>query len=659
MFLVKYDPNGNVMWVRTPVLPGSGCSAQGTFVALDPSGNAYVTGVFNDSLFFGSTLLTNGGPNGNAFIVKYNPNGNPMWAESPACPSGNAIGTCISSDAAGNIYATGNYTTSTALSFGAVNLGNGTTRNMFLSKFDNNGNVIWANNASIQGNLSSISNVPGLGEYLRTDAAGNVYLTGNYTGTIAFGTQTVTGGINSSYGNVFLAKFSATGSPIWARSGILSNSTDFATDYSISTDKWSNIYLSGESYGGLTFGGILLQSAGSGAASFLVKIDSSGNTLCGSTVNNQNNISQAVNVSGHNAVSADPKSPNAYFTGSVQGYNQCRFGSETINGIGEIYGFLGKWTCGTCTVAPSITAASSVCQGQSITLVAGGGKSYLWNTGTAKDSLTFIPAASGTVYVAITNDSCTLKDSVSLTVHPVPVPTINSTQTTCEGTSVQLKATGGAFYSWNPSTGLTSTNISDPEATPLQTTTYSLVVSNGYCQATDTTQVIVNPVPSIQACCDTTLYPGHSMQLNSSGTGTYSWSPSAGLNCTACDNPIASPEATTVYTLTISSNKGCISTAHITIEVNCGDVFIPTAFSPNGDGQNDQLFVRGLCIQSLYFAIFNRWGEKVFEAIDKSNGWDGKYKGKECNSAVYMYYLKATLFDGTAISKQGNVTLLR
>jgi gliding motility-associated-like protein len=89
------------------------------------------------------------------------------------------------------------------------------------------------------------------------------------------------------------------------------------------------------------------------------------------------------------------------------------------------------------------------------------------------------------------------------------------------------------------------------------------------------------------------------------------------------------------------------------------DLFIPDAFSPNGDGKNDLLFVRGNNIQELYFAIYDRWGEKVFETTDKNNGWDGNYKGKELNGAVFVYYCKGKYIDGTAFDLKGDITMIR
>ena len=89
------------------------------------------------------------------------------------------------------------------------------------------------------------------------------------------------------------------------------------------------------------------------------------------------------------------------------------------------------------------------------------------------------------------------------------------------------------------------------------------------------------------------------------------------------------------------------------------NLFIPDAFSPNSDGNNDKLFVRGNNIQELYFAVYDRWGEKVFETIDKNNGWDGTYKGNQLSGAVFVYYCMGKYMDGVEFKQKGDVTLVR
>ena len=144
---------------------------------------------------------------------------------------------------------------------------------------------------------------------------------------------------------------------------------------------------------------------------------------------------------------------------------------------------------------------------------------------------------------------------------------------------------------------------------------------------------------------------------------TYSWTPPKGLNTTTGSTVVASPTDTTTYTVKVTSGK-CTEEFKITINVTgpyCVEpyIFVPTAFTPNNDGVNDVLYVRGRGIQTMTFIIYNRWGQKMFETSNPKEGWDGTFRGKKLPADVYGFYLLANCIDGTVYRKQGNVTLIR
>jgi gliding motility-associated-like protein len=89
------------------------------------------------------------------------------------------------------------------------------------------------------------------------------------------------------------------------------------------------------------------------------------------------------------------------------------------------------------------------------------------------------------------------------------------------------------------------------------------------------------------------------------------------------------------------------------------DAQVPTAFTPNGDNENDILYVREFKSSDIYFTIYNRWGQEVFHSESLTEGWDGKYKGADLNTGVFVYFLRATCADRTKIERTGNVTLIR
>ncbi|MBI4947244.1 MAG: gliding motility-associated C-terminal domain-containing protein [Bacteroidetes bacterium] len=110
------------------------------------------------------------------------------------------------------------------------------------------------------------------------------------------------------------------------------------------------------------------------------------------------------------------------------------------------------------------------------------------------------------------------------------------------------------------------------------------------------------------------------------------------------------------------SGNDCITIIVDVVNIPCGALFIPNAFSPNNDGDNDVLkvYMENLnCFKEFYFVIFNRWGEKVFESYDQKKGWDGMFQDKWLDSAVFNYYLEATLTSEEKIKKKGNISLLR
>jgi gliding motility-associated-like protein len=96
-----------------------------------------------------------------------------------------------------------------------------------------------------------------------------------------------------------------------------------------------------------------------------------------------------------------------------------------------------------------------------------------------------------------------------------------------------------------------------------------------------------------------------------------------------------------------------------TVGTNDGAIFIPTAFTPNGDNSNDIFYVRGANIDDLQMSIYNQWGERLFFSNRQSNGWDGTYNGLEVQIATYVYVVNITLTDGTKQTLKGHITLLR
>ena len=193
-------------------------------------------------------------------------------------------------------------------------------------------------------------------------------------------------------------------------------------------------------------------------------------------------------------------------------------------------------------------------------------------------------------------------------------------------------------------------------------------VSHGGFTATANGSMTVYDGPSAVGGHSQTIILGDHAQLNglaSSGTlagiAGYSWSPPTALSCTTCPNPLATPSVTTQYVLTVTDNNGCTDTSIINIYVDlfCFDPFIPSAFSPNGDQENDILYVRSNCLTNFTFKVYDRWGEKVFETTDMTHGWDGSFRNEPMNAGVFVFTLEGYLSNGKEVKQKGDITLVK
>lgn len=204
----------------------------------------------------------------------------------------------------------------------------------------------------------------------------------------------------------------------------------------------------------------------------------------------------------------------------------------------------------------------------------------------------------------------------------------------------------------------------------LDTSVYYVIVTSGLgCEYT--AKITVNKLPAPSAFIDATplnFCEPTSIKLltNNNPSYTVQWSPPELLNDPNIYNPTSIPiSETTVFTVFLKDTLGCEGSASITVTHDCPIcdepfIFVPNAFSPNGDGKNDVLYVRGeSVIDGMDFVIYNRWGQEVFRSRDLATGWDGTFNGKQLSPDVYGYYLKARCFDGTIYTKQGNINLLR
>ena len=317
----------------------------------------------------------------------------------------------------------------------------------------------------------------------------------------------------------------------------------------------------------------------------------------------------------------------------------------------------------TPTTTPTHVSCFGLTDGAAGTTVSGGSGNYTysWNpsgqTGANPSGL-----GAGTYMVTITDvdANCTVIDSVTI-LEPAEIELNITGLDACapEKGTAMVQASGGSgalTYDWGSlsSTTNTVTDVDSAMATVVVTD------ANG-CTASDSVFVNIWPLPITTISNDTIIYSGDFVQLNTSGGVLYEWSPSTYLSCEDCANPVATPEDPTTYCVNITDTRGCVTEecVFIDIEIVCGDIFVPSAFSPNDDGENDELCVYSDCLVDFVFVIYNRWGEKVYEGSDMNICWDGTWKGKQLNSAVFVYTLDGSLINGQTVQQKGNISLIR
>lgn len=220
-----------------------------------------------------------------------------------------------------------------------------------------------------------------------------------------------------------------------------------------------------------------------------------------------------------------------------------------------------------------ISGNPSICINDSTTLTATGASSYSWSpsTGLSTTSGSIVKASPPvtTTYTVIGNNGCLDTTSVTVTVRTRPNIVINGSTGICEGKSTNLSASGGAVFQWSPADGLNRTDSAVVIASPAGTTTYSIIStgSNGCTSAANFT-LTVNTSPTVSAIGDTTVCRGRGAALSAGGASTYQWSPSIGLNANNLPTVIASPNATTSYSVIGTSTNGCTGTDTVVVSVN-------------------------------------------------------------------------------------------
>jgi gliding motility-associated-like protein len=302
----------------------------------------------------------------------------------------------------------------------------------------------------------------------------------------------------------------------------------------------------------------------------------------------------------------------------------------------------------TVTAFVSNSVSMNICEGDS-TLLAG---AFQTVAGNYNDTVT---AASG----------CDSIITTTLSLDPVLDASISSVPGMClNGAAITLSAaTPGGIWG---GTGITdaTTGLFNPAIAGVGTHQI-IYITSGTCSDVDTTLISVYELPVLSFASTPESCEGQgngTIDLTVTGGAvpyTYLWNDQGSSIIEDFDSIAPGTYIVIVNDSNSCTGTGSISVVESTIACYTPYVYVPNIFSPNGDGENDKLYVQGKGIEEMTFIIYDRWGEKIFETNDLTNGWNGTYKGKAMNEAVFVYYLKAAFNDESIVEKKGNLTLVR
>jgi gliding motility-associated-like protein len=333
-------------------------------------------------------------------------------------------------------------------------------------------------------------------------------------------------------------------------------------------------------------------------------------------------------------------------------------------------------------------AEIELCAPVSITLTGnsfGTSDSFIWstnntfndqlNTSLSDSVLTITPSGSAVYYFQGSNAFCNDYDSVLVTFTSSSLE-LNGETSICAGdqTTISLSNNNPSInftYQWAPASSIIGSSSETSVVVSPAVTGYIYITasaSNG-CLVEDSILINVSNLGNTSVVASSSDYyvvQGTTVTLTGEpgGSGyTVVWTPSNAVTNPTVSQTTAVIEESTLFTYTVSDGF-CTKSDTVfvqKIELACEEpfIYIPNAFTPNGDNENDVLFVRGPVVEEMLFRVFNRWGELVFESTSRSVGWDGTFKGRPCDPDVYDYYLEGICVGGEEVLIKGNVTLIR
>ncbi len=292
----------------------------------------------------------------------------------------------------------------------------------------------------------------------------------------------------------------------------------------------------------------------------------------------------------------------------------------------------------------------SICNGQSVLLNAGNaGATYLWSDGSTTQTISVLNT--GQYWVQVMNGTCIGSDTANVIIGSAPNINLGPDIYLCAGMDIALSVSNlGMLYSW--STGSTAQFIRVNASGE-----YIVKVNNNGCIGTDTVEVKIYPEVFVSLGADTFICPGTQIQIDAGKVFTsYAWSSGGNNHFIVIEQP-------GTYTVIVTDAHGCTGISSKLVREFCpNDLYIPSAFSPNGDRNNNKFMAYGVGVLGFHLYVFDRWGELIFETQDIAAGWDGTYNGANAPEGTYIYRVDYQLYEYLELikhTKYGVVHLVR
>ncbi len=678
LFLAKFDKNGNRLW---GTYYGTGSAEYHGSVAVNPSGSTVylagsTEGPSDELATTGAFFPFSGGSSRRAgFLVRFDGNGNRQWStfiQPTDRGYTDVMDLCL--DNKGNVFVGGTSFGDigafflgdlSIASYGAHQSLNSTPgpygRDAFLQKWDADGKRLWG--TFYGGDRQDYGNG------IASDEQGNAYMTGGTMSPTAIATpgswqENFDGNTSAYTTNAFIVQFNAGGQRRWGT--YLGGESTTGADLACGN---GNVFVTGGVYGeNLAADSCAYQNKSAGRHdAFIAAFSREGK---------KQEISffggAADDVGFSLATASEEGRPVLYLAGSTssQGgiafserypvYKENLIGNNADYFLTRFSYFATKQELASCFAADSLLIRPRY---------AGRGP-YHWSNGSRMDSL-WVKTSGQYIVSYQFRTGCPQQDTID--VHLYPLPQLHYTDSACvagQGASGFAAAAVTGYnhnnyrYEWYDSEGEV---LRERESTAgdsiagLPPGAYTLHIRTPLCDTSLAFIIQAYPEVELLIAADTTIAAGQVVPLWVKGKEVDSvyWTPAHWLDTFYSFHPLASPQAPVTYIATGTNIYGCFNTASVRIDI-MEDLFIPNAFSPNGDGVNDVFRVEnGGYRRMLDFSIFNRWGQRVFSGAHTiDGGWDGTYNGQIADGGVYHYYIKTELRDKVEVFK-GDLTLLR